>query len=63
MNQNTWRIEDNGVRVFLLAGEDRALLIDSGMQLHNALDIRQIAHLTPGRAPEYTCRHGPYREQ
>ena len=39
MNQNTWRIEDNGVRVFLLAGEDRALLIDSGMQLHNALDI------------------------
>lgn len=39
MNQNTWRIEDNGVRVFLLAGEDRALLIDSGMQLHNARDI------------------------
>ncbi len=39
MNQNTWRIEDNGVRVFLLAGEDGALLIDSGMQLHNARDI------------------------
>ena len=39
MNQNTWRIEDNGVRVFLLAGEDRALLIDSGMQHHNARDI------------------------
>ena len=39
MNPNTWCIEDNGVRIFLLKGEDRALLIDSGMQLHNARDI------------------------
>lgn len=39
MNPNTWCIEDNGVRIFLLQGEDRALLIDSGMQLHNARDI------------------------
>ena len=41
VNQNTWRIEDNGVRVFLLAGEDKALLIDSGMQLTNARDIAE----------------------
>ena len=39
MNQNTWRIEDNGVRFFLLAGTEKALLIDSGMQVHTAGDI------------------------
>jgi glyoxylase-like metal-dependent hydrolase (beta-lactamase superfamily II) len=39
INENTWRIEDGGVRLFLLAGEERALLIDSGMNLHNARDI------------------------
>ena len=39
MNQNTWRIEDMGVRCFLLAGTDRALLIDSGMTVNNAKDI------------------------
>ena len=27
MNENSWRIEDNGVRFFLLAGTERALLI------------------------------------
>lgn len=39
MNENTWRIEDNGVRFFLLAGRERALLIDSGMTVQNARDI------------------------
>lgn len=39
MNENTWRIEDKGVRFFLLAGTERALLIDSGMTIHNARDI------------------------
>ncbi len=39
MNENTWRIEDGGVRLFLLAGTERALLIDSGMNLNNARDI------------------------
>ena len=39
MNENTWRIEDGGVRLFLLAGTERALLIDSGMNVHNARDI------------------------
>lgn len=37
----TWRIEDAGVRLFLLAGDEKALLIDSGMQIHNAKDIAQ----------------------
>jgi glyoxylase-like metal-dependent hydrolase (beta-lactamase superfamily II) len=39
INENTWRIEDGGVRLFLLAGKDKALLIDSGMNLQNARDI------------------------
>ena len=45
INENTWRIEDGGVRLFLLAGTARALLIDSGMNLSNAREI--AAELTP----------------
>ena len=41
MNDNTWRIEDHGVRFFLLAGREKALLIDSGMQVHNAREIAE----------------------
>ena len=33
VNEDTWRIEDGGVRLFLLAGDEKALLIDSGMTL------------------------------
>ena len=29
--ENTWAIEDMGVRIFLLTGKDRALVIDTGM--------------------------------
>jgi glyoxylase-like metal-dependent hydrolase (beta-lactamase superfamily II) len=39
MNENTWRIEDGGVRFFLLAGTEKALLIDSGMNVRNAREI------------------------
>ncbi len=41
INPNTWRIEDGGVRFFLLAGEEKALLIDSGMMVNNAKDIAE----------------------
>ena len=41
INENTWRIEDGGVRFFLLAGEKKALLIDSGMQVHNAKEVAE----------------------
>lgn len=41
MNDDTWRIEDAGVRFFLLAGKEKALLIDSGMQVHNAKEIAE----------------------
>lgn len=39
INENTWRIEDQGVRFFLLTGSESALLIDSGMNVHNARDV------------------------
>ena len=41
INHNTWRIEDNGVRFFLLAGEERALLVDSGRDVRNAREIAE----------------------
>ena len=43
----TWRIEDNGVRLFLLAGTQKALLIDSGMQIHNAKEIAETLTTLP----------------
>ena len=39
INHNSWRIEDSGVRFFLLVGSERALLVDSGRNLTNARDI------------------------
>ena len=39
INESTWRIEDGGVRLFLLAGNEKALLIDSGMNLHTAREV------------------------
>ena len=41
INGHTWRIEDGGVRMFLLEGNEKALLIDSGMNVHNAKDIAE----------------------
>lgn len=39
LNDSTWQIDDGGVRFFLLSGEKRALLIDSGMTVQNADEI------------------------
>lgn len=41
VNHNTWRIEDGGVRFFLLAGTEKALLVDSGMMVNDARDIAE----------------------
>ncbi len=38
--ENTWAETDVGVRIFLLAGEKEALVIDTGM---NGLDVRAMA--------------------
>lgn len=40
VNDNTWRVEDSGVRFFVLEGENEALMIDTGM---NTPDARKIA--------------------
>lgn len=37
----TWRYDEMGVRFFLLAGDERAVLLDSGMQTHNARDLAE----------------------
>ena len=41
INADTWRVEDSGVRFFPLAGAEQALLIDSGMSVHDARDIAE----------------------
>lgn len=41
MDSDTWRIEDTGVRFFLLEGSREALLIDSGMTTRNAREIAE----------------------
>lgn len=44
INETTFRIEDDGVRFFLLIGTNKALLVDSGMNTPNAKDI--VSELT-----------------
>ena len=41
INENSWRIEDGFVRMFLLEGSEKALLIDSGMTCPNARSIAE----------------------
>jgi glyoxylase-like metal-dependent hydrolase (beta-lactamase superfamily II) len=41
INENSWRIEDTGVRFFVLVGTEKALLIDSGMRVANARNIAE----------------------
>ncbi|MCQ2505764.1 MAG: MBL fold metallo-hydrolase [Lachnospiraceae bacterium] len=41
IDEKTWRLEDGFVRFFLLEGEEKAALIDSGVNCPNALDIAQ----------------------
>lgn len=46
INEQTWRVEESNVRFFLLVGNERALLIDSGMTIKNAREIAQsLTHL------------------
>ena len=41
LRPDTWRIDDGGVRFFLLCGSERALLVDSGMTVKDAREIAQ----------------------
>jgi len=39
MDEHTWRIQENMVRCFLLEGEEKTFLIDSGMHVNHADEI------------------------
>ena len=39
IDERTWRYDEEGVRFFLLTGSEKALLLDSGMKIHNARDL------------------------
>lgn len=39
IDERTWEFDEEGVRFFLLAGEEKALLIDSGMKTQNAKEL------------------------
>ena len=41
IDRNTWSFEESIVRFFLLTGTERALLIDSGMETHNARELAE----------------------
>ena len=47
INENTWRIEDGMVRFFVLEGEDKALLIDSGMNTPDAAELARSVTSKP----------------
>ena len=47
INENSWRIEDSGVRFFLLTGEEQALLVDSGRNIDNAREIAESLTALP----------------
>lgn len=63
MNENTWRIEDGGVRCFLLEGKDKALLIDSGMTLPDARTLAEGGNVPAPGAAEHPRRPGPHFRQ
>lgn len=45
IDESTWRIENGFVRFFLLKGEDKALLIDTGLDVDH---VRELAEKTLG---------------
>lgn len=55
ITDNTWRIENGFVRIFLIAGSEKALLIDTGASLP---DARSIAESLVNVPVELICTHG-----
>ena len=47
INKTTWRFEDGFVRFFLLEGADKAVMIDSGANCPNALELAQTLTQKP----------------
>lgn len=55
INENTWRIENGMVRIFLLAGREKALLVDTGMTLQG---VKALAEQLTGLPVELINTHG-----
>lgn len=51
IDNKTWRIEDDGVRFFVLAGTKKVLMIDSGMNTPDALEIVRTIKELPSDLP------------
>lgn len=68
INKNSWRIEDTGVRFFLLTGSEKALLIDSGMRVKDARDIAEgltdlpVSLLNTHADPDHIGSNGQFEE-
>lgn len=68
IDAQTWRFEEDGVRFFLLAGSERALLIDSGMQTRNAKELAQaltdlpLSLLNTHADPDHIGSNGEFDE-
>ena len=52
--ENTWAIDDAGVRIFLAAGSDRALVIDTG---RSGIDVRAAVESVIGLPYELLLTH------
>ena len=55
IDEATWRIENGMVRCYLLAGGEKALLVDTGMTLP---DARAIAEGLTDKPVQLICTHG-----
>lgn len=54
IDRNTWRIEEGMVRMFILEGEEKALLVDTGM---NTPDAKEIAKTVTSKPLELMNTH------
>lgn len=66
IDSSTWAVNEEGVRFFLLAGKEKALLIDSGMQTEDAKGIAQsltklpVALLNTHADPDHIRSNGQF---
>ena len=68
IDDKTYRYEDKGVHFFLLIGTEYALLLDSGMQVHNAKELaRELTDLpiklfNTHTDPDHICSNEEFDE-
>ena len=68
INDDTWRIEDGGVRFFLFCGTERAALIDTGMNQPEARSIAEsltdlpLILINTHADPDHISGNGAFKE-